>query len=136
MADFPIIEGYFLLGGRSKENARKAIDEAQKRGFGADAVLTRQDGYLIPLSAHEGDAGDEIVSDSDEGEPIEIVGEAIEVPDESWKNDDIVAFAAEHGIDLGEATKKADMLAAIQAAIPTLEAPTGDEGDDTTKEGN
>ncbi|MEL4357040.1 MULTISPECIES: hypothetical protein [unclassified Luteococcus] len=34
-------------------------------------------------------------------------------PDESWKNDDIKAYAESHGIDLGEAKTKADMLAAI-----------------------
>lgn len=37
-------------------------------------------------------------------------------PVEAWKNDQIEAFAAREGIDLGDATKKADMLAAIAAA--------------------
>lgn len=35
------------------------------------------------------------------------------VPDESWKNDEIQDYAAQHGIDLGDATVKADMLAVI-----------------------
>lgn len=49
MADFPIPEGYYLLGGVSKENARKALAEAEEGGFTADSVLTRNDGFLIPL---------------------------------------------------------------------------------------
>lgn len=36
------------------------------------------------------------------------------VPSEAWRNDDITAWAAERGIDLGEAETKADMLAAIR----------------------
>lgn len=107
MADFPIPEGYFLLGGINKENARTAISEAQERGFGADSVLTRHDGFLIPLQ---------------DGEILNIEAEAIDAPDKTWKNDDIVAFAAEYDIDLGDATTKAEMLAAIDAATPVLYA--------------
>jgi len=43
-------------------------------------------------------------------------------PDESWKNGDLEAYAAEHRIDLEGATKKADLLAAIAAAKPLPEA--------------
>lgn len=39
-----------------------------------------------------------------------------EVPDKSWKNDDIVAYAAKHSIDLEGATKKDDLLSAIATA--------------------
>lgn len=35
-------------------------------------------------------------------------------PDDSWKNDEIEAYAAAKSIDLGSAKKKADMLAAIK----------------------
>ena len=35
-------------------------------------------------------------------------------PDKTWKNDDLKAYAAEHSIDLGDATKKEDYLAAIE----------------------
>jgi len=38
-----------------------------------------------------------------------------EHPDKSWKNDDLVAYAAEHSIDLDGATKKDDLLSAIAA---------------------
>lgn len=37
-------------------------------------------------------------------------------PDETWKNAQIEAYAKAGGIDLGEATTKADMLAAIAAS--------------------
>lgn len=120
MADFPIIEGYFLLGGRSKENARKAISEAQERGFGADAVLTRQDGYLIPLA---------------DGEVTELVGEPIETPDKSWKNEDIINFAEEQEIDLGEAATKAEMLAVIDEAFVVMGAADADENIEEEEEG-
>ena len=49
-------------------------------------------------------------SGSDEGGP-----EAAQ-PDESWLNADIRAWAEDHGVDLGSATTKADMLAVIREA--------------------
>lgn len=39
-----------------------------------------------------------------------------ETPDSSWKVADLKEHAEENGIDLGEATKKEDILAAITAA--------------------
>lgn len=39
-----------------------------------------------------------------------------ETPDESWKVDELKAYAEQHNIDLGDATKKADILDAIRAA--------------------
>jgi hypothetical protein len=47
-------------------------------------------------------------------------------PDKSWKNDELVAYAAEHGIDLGGATKKADLLTAIAAGV---KVDSSDESD-------
>jgi hypothetical protein len=41
-------------------------------------------------------------------------GEPIGTPDKTWKNDDLKAYAAEHSIDLGDASKKEDYLAAIE----------------------
>ncbi|PTU57193.1 hypothetical protein DBB34_05450 [Sphaerisporangium cinnabarinum] len=40
------------------------------------------------------------------------------VPDESWKVDQLRAFARAHDVDLKGATKKADILAALAAAKP------------------
>lgn len=37
-------------------------------------------------------------------------------PSKSWKVDELKAYAEEHAIDLGTATKKADILTAIEAA--------------------
>lgn len=42
--------------------------------------------------------------------------EKSEGPDKSWKVDELKAFAAEKQIDLGDATKKDDILAVIAAA--------------------
>ena len=39
-----------------------------------------------------------------------------ESPDKSWKVDELKAYAGENSIDLGDATKKEDILAAITAA--------------------
>lgn len=39
-----------------------------------------------------------------------------DVPDKTWKVDELKAHAAENSIDLGDATKKEDILAAIEAA--------------------
>lgn len=40
------------------------------------------------------------------------------MPDESWKVDQLRAFARAHDVDLKGATKKADILAALAAANP------------------
>ncbi|WP_072689281.1 hypothetical protein [Rhodococcus marinonascens] len=37
-------------------------------------------------------------------------------PSEDWKVDDLLAYAEEHGIDLGDAKKKADLLAVIEGS--------------------
>lgn len=42
--------------------------------------------------------------------------ERSESPDGSWKVADLKAYASENDIDLGDATKKDDILAAITAA--------------------
>ena len=39
-----------------------------------------------------------------------------EVPNKSWKVDELKAYADEHEVDLGGATKKADILAVIELA--------------------
>lgn len=50
------------------------------------------------------------VGESDE--PADVGGVK---PDKTWTGPAIRAFAADHGIDLGEASTKADMLAVIEA---------------------
>jgi hypothetical protein len=54
-------------------------------------------------------------------------------PSKSWKVDELKAYAEENAIDLGTATKKADILTAIEAAASSEEdedadADTGEAG--------
>lgn len=42
--------------------------------------------------------------------------ERSESPDSSWKVADLKAYAADNGIDLGDATKKDEIVAAISSA--------------------
>lgn len=108
-----IPDGYEKLPGRSTANARKAIDLAVKNGFNARDVLTARDGYLIPFHAAKATYVDDTeLAAGDDGIPV---AEA-KTPDSGWKNADIVQYAEDNSIDLGGATKKDDMLAAIAAA--------------------
>lgn len=63
-----------------------------------------------------------------------------DVPDKSWKVAALKAYAEEHEIDLGAATKKDDILAVIAAADVTDEPegdePVSDENDDESDEGD
>lgn len=52
-------------------------------------------------------------------------------PDDSWTNDKIKAYAEEHGIDLGDASKKAEYLAAIQEGKPVQAEPAPVKGVET-----
>lgn len=48
-------------------------------------------------------------------------------PTEKWKVDELKAYAAERNIDLGGATKKADILKALAEAASTPTPPAGGE---------
>lgn len=48
---------YDIMPGRGRENAKKAIELAEERGFDATEVRTFRDGYYVPLS--EDDAPEE-----------------------------------------------------------------------------
>ncbi len=41
--------GFEKLPGRSKDNAKSALEQAVKNGFAAEDVRTVRDGYLIPV---------------------------------------------------------------------------------------
>lgn len=99
-----IPDGYEKLPGRSPANARKALDLAVKNGFNSKDVLTARDGYLIPYLKAKPKAQAAAKTD------------APALPDKSWKNADIAQYAEDNSIDLGGATKKDAMLAAIDAA--------------------
>ena len=60
--------------------------------------------------------------------------EAPEAPNEKWTVADLKAYAEENGIDLGEATLKADILAAMSAA-PTDTTTTPPNLSDTDTPG-
>lgn len=51
----------------------------------------------------------------DAARPPKPVGKRSLTPDDSWKLADLKAYADAHQIDLGDASKKADILAAIEA---------------------
>lgn len=105
MSKTSIPEGFELLVGRSRENAKLAIATAEERGFPSSAVLTQSDGYLIPLGDSE-DSGEE------QEEQEEIVA-----PKETDKVADVEAFAKEHEIDISSASNNAERVALIQAAL-------------------
>lgn len=109
-----------LIPGRSRVNAQQALDAAARAGVDPALVRATKDGYEVPdevFAAWE-DRDADLVYVSD-GEPIDLGENAPAeppTPDEGWKNADIEAWARDQGLDLGGATKKADMLAAIAAA--------------------
>jgi len=94
----------------SRDAARAVLAATEKAKYPPQTVKAVPTGYLIPAGAEDHYVAPGAV-------PAEEAQEESENgPDESWKNADIEAYAAERGIDLEGATKKADMLAAIAAA--------------------
>jgi hypothetical protein len=104
MTEIP--EGYALIEGRSRANAQAALEAADRAGVDQARVRAVDEGYLVPVAVADAYAdGDTTVAPQDN-----------DTPDDGWKNADIVAWAEAHDVDLGGASKKADMLAAIAAA--------------------
>jgi len=104
-----IPEGYGIIAGRSRRNAQAALDAAAKAGVDPGVVVSVPEGYLVPdavLDAFHGKSKDKEAP----AEPD------ADTPTSDWKNADIEAWAEDHGVDLGGATKKADMLDAIASA--------------------
>ena len=62
------------------------------------------------------ETNDATVAEKLKGMGYEVTGEADAKPIEDMKVDELKAYAAENNIDLGEATKKADILKIIQEA--------------------
>jgi hypothetical protein len=104
MSDIP--EGFGIIAGRSRKNAQAALDAAKAAGVDPSEVKAVAGGYQVPdavLAAfHEA-----IEGTADDAEAT---------PTSDWKNAEIKDWAKAHEIDLGDATTKADMLAAIDAA--------------------
>lgn len=102
---------YGFVSPRSTEVAKTLLQIAESLGIEAWEVRATVGGYYVP---------EKVARKYEEtlGAPKEAAVEADEksdFPDDSWKNADIKAWAESHEVDLGDATKKADMLAAIQA---------------------
>lgn len=107
MTDIP--EGYGIIAGRSRKNAQAALDAAVAAGLEPSAVKAVQDGYLVPEAVL--DAFHEAA-----GTPAEPDVPGDVYPTSDWKNAEIKSWAEANKVDLGDATTKADMLAAIAAA--------------------
>jgi hypothetical protein len=106
MTDIP--EGYGIIAGRSRANAQAALDAAAKAGVDVSEVKAVSGGYLVPdavLDAFHEAAGTEPEPD--------VPGDVY--PTSDWKNAEIKSWAEANNVDLGDATTKADMLAAIAA---------------------
>jgi len=78
---------YDNLPGRSRENAKKALELAEERGFSPELVLTTRSGYLIPLDADVPGVDvaveeevDEIVTEpgTEGNPPVEIEGQPVD----------------------------------------------------------
>jgi hypothetical protein len=117
-----IPEGYGFVAGRSRENAKAILAAAKAAGVDTALVQTTLDGYLAPEAAVKQYEGKNFDA-PDDAEKVELTGDEApektwtdDAPDTTWKNAAIKDWAEDHGVDLGDATKKADMLAAISDA--------------------
>lgn len=104
MAEIP--EGYGLIAGRSRKNAQAALQAADRAGVDPLQVTAVTEGYIVPLE----------VIDAYQGVDPAPPADAEPTPTEDWKNAEIREWAEAHSVDLGGATTKADMLAAISDA--------------------
>jgi hypothetical protein len=106
---------YVTIPGRSRETAEALLHAAQKVGVEAAEIRTGAVGYIVPVAVSEY-YQKMVRGETEPEEEAASEAEKSSFPDSSWKNDDIKAWAETHEVDLGDATKKADMLAAIQSA--------------------
>jgi hypothetical protein len=105
-------DDYGFVSPRSGEVARVLLDLAEKQGLEPYVVRSTIGGYYVPVSIAK-------AYENTLGAPKEAPAESAEksdFPDEAWKVADIKEWASAHEVDLGDATKKADLLAAIQSA--------------------
>lgn len=123
---------YTTIHQSDRATAEALLVAAEGLGYEVYEVRTVAGGFIVPdavAARYEEMKAGKTAPISEEG-PADVtyvdgtkpeVGEdgipvvEAKTPDESWKNADIVAYAEENNIDLGGATKKSDMLAAITA---------------------
>jgi hypothetical protein len=107
---------YTNIDGRSRATAEALLAAAEKVGVHPWEVRTAVRGYIVP-DAVAAEYKRMVAGETAPVEETPAEGPAVEdEPNSTWKNEEIKAWAEAHEVDLGGATKKADMLAAIQAA--------------------
>jgi len=114
-----IPDGYGIIAGRNRATAQAAIAAAIAADVDPREVVSTGEGYIVPLAvleAYTAAAGGTSVGDDTEDAAAVPASPVADAPTEEWKNADIKEWALAHDVDLGDATKKADMLAAIAAA--------------------
>src|SRR5678816_134215 len=92
---------YTNIDGRSRATAEALLAAADRVGVQPYEVRTTIRGYVVP---------DAVAAEYADGSEVEVGDDGIPVvydktPDESWKNDEIKAWAEAQGVDLGGATK-------------------------------
>jgi hypothetical protein len=102
-------EGYAFVSPRTPDTAKALLAAAEAVGAEAWAVRTTTGGYYVPVSVAQR-------YEQSLSAPVEEEAEGPSVPDESWKVADLKAYAQDNQVDLGDATKKADILAVIRSA--------------------
>jgi hypothetical protein len=104
---------------RSRATAEALLVAADKLGLPRAQVRTSIRGYIVPDAVaaeyRKMLAGETEPIEPEVSEPEEVAPLREGSPDGTWKNEEIKAWAEAHEVDLGGATKKADMLAAVQA---------------------
>jgi len=105
-------EGYGFVGPRSQQTARALLDAAKAVGEESHVVRATIGGYYAPVRVVK--AYEKALGAKDEDPVVEGPKADDAVPDDSWKVAEIKTWANDHGVSLGDATKKADMLAAIR----------------------
>lgn len=99
-------DGYGVVGPVTPEVAQALLRIAEQSGLAPDSIRTTIGGFIAPV---------DVVKRYEEHLGAEPEGQS-DVPDKSWNNAQIKEWAEAHDVDLGDATKKADMLAAISTA--------------------
>ncbi len=107
-------DGYAFVGPRSSETARALLAAAEKQGQEAYVVRSTIGGYYVPVAVSK--EYEKTLGAKPEPEEEKAPVAESDSPDESWKNTDIKEWATAHEVALGDATKKADMLAVIRSA--------------------
>ncbi len=139
----PIPEGYELLTGRSSKNARAAIELAEERGLPTESVLTRGDGYLVPLSADANTAVAAPPASPEEaaaarGEQQSVDVEHIEPPKATDSNEEIDGWVEKHlkGFEYPAGTSnRKEKVEAIEAEIERYKALQEAEDEAAAAEG-